>query len=83
MTTTSAPDGLGDGSGTEPFTIDLDISGLTREQLSDYRHQLRLAIYYPGTDYDATGGQSVIDEAAYRAKLADVEVRLAEIDAGT
>lgn len=74
MSDTSPPtDGLGDGTTTTPTVITLDVSTLTLKQAVDYRRELIRAICNPGTDYDMSGAQMEIDQAAYKKQLLAVE----------
>lgn len=73
----SPSDGLGDGTGSTPFTINVDVSTLSQHDASEYRHELFTAIYNPGTEFDMSGAQGEIDLKAYCDKLAEVDVYLA------
>lgn len=70
-------DGLGDGTESVPFNITLDVTTLTQQQASEYRHELWNAIYHPGIEFDMTGKQGEVDLQAYTDQLARVDVYLA------
>jgi hypothetical protein len=70
-------DGLGDGTAVTPITISVDVTTLSQHDASEYRHELFNAIYYPGTEFDMSGGQGASDLKAYCDKLAEVDTYLA------
>jgi hypothetical protein len=70
---TPPSDGKGDGTATVPLNITVDVTTLTQKEATDYRHDLRLAIVHPGTDYDMASGQYEIDQDAYKDQLRRVD----------
>ena len=69
-------DGKGDGTTTTKTDVDVDVEHLSLKELVDYRHDLIEAVCNPGTDYDMTGPQKDVDEAAYKAQLVKVEAQI-------
>jgi hypothetical protein len=67
------PDGLGDGTATTPTVITQNVDDLTLREAVDYRRELIHAICEPGIEYDESGKQKEVDEAAYKEQLVKVD----------
>lgn len=78
MNSTPPPtDGLGDGTQTTPFNIDVDVTTLSQHDAAEYRRELIHAIRHPGMEFDMAGDQEKIDLDAYWVKVKQLDTYLA------
>lgn len=69
-------DGLGDGTQSSPFSIDVDVTTLSHYEAANYRLELLNAIAHPGIEFDVSGDQGKIDLEAYQAKANELKTYL-------
>jgi hypothetical protein len=56
---------------------DIDVTTLTQQEASDYRHELKTAIYNPGIEFDILTRNADEDLKFFYRKLAEADVYLA------
>lgn len=61
----------------DPKWTTLDVTTLTQQEASTYRHELKTAIYNPGIEFDMNSSEGNLDMEFYYKKLAEVDVYLA------
>lgn len=54
-------------------TANVDVTSLTQQAASDYRQELKRALYNPGIEWDLVGEQGEADRKFYYAKLKEVD----------